>query len=328
MKEEHLHYLVCPRCRGSLDLVDPRRSADGRIESGTLRCAPCAEDFPIVRHIPRFVPLENYASNFGLEWTKHARTQYDGTSGADVSKIRFFDETKWPAELPGEVIIEAGGGSGRFTEHAASTGAMVLSLDFSYAVEANYSSNGDKDNVLIVQGDIYSMPFREESADKIYCFGVLQHTPDPRRTFLTLTRYLKHGGRLAVDIYRHKGPLQFLYTKYWIRPFTRNMDPEKLYRLTERYVRFMWPISRLISRLPGGKKINWMLLVADYRGVFDLEDSVLREWAVLDTFDMLSPAYDYPGSVESLTAWFNEAEMKDVDVHVGYNGIEGRGVRP
>ncbi len=107
---------------------------------------------------------------------EHAQSDTAGPyTGSDLSERRFFAETKWDRNLAGEVILEVGSGSGRFTTPAASTGAMVVSLDYSYAVEANYAQNGHRENVLIVQGDIYRMPFRKESFDKLFCIGVLQH---------------------------------------------------------------------------------------------------------------------------------------------------------
>ena len=75
---------------------------------------------------------------------------------------RFFESSKWSRDLKGETILEVGSGSGRFTEHAVSTGAMVISLDYSIAVEANYASNGHNKNLLIVhhlsmpQSKVYS----------------------------------------------------------------------------------------------------------------------------------------------------------------------------
>jgi SAM-dependent methyltransferase len=206
---------------------------------------------------------------------------------------------------------------------------MVVSVDYSYAVDANYASNGHRDNVLIVQGDIYALPVRRRAFEKVLCIGVLQHTPDPKRSFSVLPHYLQPGGHLVTDIYLRHPPLKQLFvTKYWVRPFTRRMDPETLYDWVERYVHSMWPLSRLIHRLPGGKKINWQLLVADYRGVIDLDERRLREWAVLDTFDMLAPAYDFPQTPENFRRWFVDAGLVEIDVHRGYNGVEGRGRMP
>jgi len=51
------------------------------IIEGRLSCSSCGQEYPVIGGVPRFVPRENYASGFGLEWTKHARTQYDKLFG-------------------------------------------------------------------------------------------------------------------------------------------------------------------------------------------------------------------------------------------------------
>jgi SAM-dependent methyltransferase len=333
MHKHHLQYLVCPQCRGTLSLV--RGDGPGEtIESGEIGCAACSRRYDILRGVPRFVPRDNYASGFGLEWSKHARTQFDSYSGAPVSENRFFNETKWPRRLPGELILEVGSGSGRFTEQAASTGATVASLDYSYAVDANYASNGHLANVLIVQADLYNMPFPQGAFDRLFCLGVIQHTPYPENAFLGLPSYLKPGGNLAVDIYKQSSGLRgamsrLVPSKYWVRPLSRRMDPEALYRRVKAYIDFMWPIARVIHCIPKiGPWLNWRLVIADYRGVYPLEEEILKEWALLDTFDMLSPRYDYPQTMETVQRWFEKAGLQDVEIHFGYNGIEGRGRRP
>lgn len=326
MKEEHLGYLVCIKCGADLSLQVLGRD-EARIQAGTLTCTRCAQEFPIIGGIPRFVPKENYASGFGFQWAKHARTQYDSYSGAPVSETRFFNETKWPRKLEGETILEVGSGSGRFTEQAASTDAMVVSMDYSYAVEANYQSNGKKDNVLIVQGDIYQMPFRKGSFDKVLCIGVLQHTPDVRKSFMVLPEYLKPNGSLVVDVYREaKWYTRLLFPSRWIRRITRKMEPQKLYNRCRGYIQLMWPLSKLNLRIPViGRVLNTILVVPNYGGTYNLSEEMLREWAILDAFDLMSPAYDQPQTIATLEGWFREAGMTDVEVHRGYNGIEGRG---
>ncbi|MBL9145741.1 MAG: methyltransferase domain-containing protein [Verrucomicrobiaceae bacterium] len=329
MRECHLSLLVCPECQASLALSQTKPGDGDRICSGTLTCVSCHAAFPIIDHIPRFVSSDNYARNFGLEWTRHARTQYDSHSGATVSEDRFFKETGWPRDLVGEHILEVGSGSGRFTEQAAKTGAMVVSFDFSFAVEANYASNGHKANVLIVQADLLKMPLRRGFFDKLYCFGVLQHTPDVRRSFLSLPPMLKPGGDLCVDVYSKKvWWVELLVKGRWIRPLTRHLPPHLLYALVNRYVRLMWPLATQINKLPLGMHINLALLVADYRGHFDLSEEMLKEWAILDTFDLLSAYYDQPQTVKTLQQWFEEAGLDDIRVHLGFNGIEGHGKAP
>jgi len=330
MKKKHIKYLVCPTCQESLTLSAERPKDAEEVEFGNLTCVKCNAKYYIEGYIPRFVSGKNYVRGFGLEWSKHSLTQYDSYTGSNISETRFFNETRWARDLSREIILEVGCGSGRFTEQAASTGAMVVSLDYSNAVEANYASNGDKENVLIVQGDIYRMPLVNNSFDKLFCLGVLQHTPRMEEAFLILSQYLKSGGSLVIDVYRKYGGLKgFFKTKYWVRPFTRKIPPQKLYDFVQRYVKMMWEPIKPLNKIPYfGKRLIWALLIADYRGVYDLSERLLEEWAILDTFDMLSPTYDQPVTLKTVRGWFERAGLKQVEVDYGYNGIEGRGIKP
>jgi len=294
-----------------------------------LQCRLCKRQFEIAGSIPRFVALQNYAHSFGFQWKIHSNTQYDSYTGTRISEERFFGETKWPKRLDGQTILEVGCGSGRFTEQAASTGAMVVSMDYSHSVESAYAHNGHKDNVLIVQADMYQMPFKENVFDKVFCFGVLQHTPNVQNAFRALCRHLKCGGSLVIDVYPKYGdPRDWLITKYWVRPLTKRVSPDRLYRWCKGYVHFMWPVARVINKIPYfGRRLNLRLLIADYRGVYPLGEELLKEWAVLDTFDMLSPMYDSPQRIEAVKEWFRQAGMTNVEVNYGYNGIEARGIK-
>ena len=326
MHLRHLRLLVCPRCRSDLG-CDAPVSGTAQLIDGTLRCNGCGERYPVSGGIVRFVSRENYASGFGLEWTRHARTQYDSYSGLKVTEHRFFSQTGWPRDLRGELILEVGSGSGRFTEQAANTGATVVSFDYSYAVEANYASNGSRDNVLIVQADVFSMPFRNSTFDRLFCFGMLQHTPDPARAFAALPRVLRAGGLLCADIYKATLFRAFLHTKYYVRPFTRRMQPERLYRGVCAWVDFMWPLTSQIRHLPKGYAINWRLLVADY-SFLGLKGKVLKEWSYLDTFDMLAPRYDRPARIHTVQRWAREARLEKVAAEYTAHGIVLRATAP
>jgi ubiquinone/menaquinone biosynthesis C-methylase UbiE/uncharacterized protein YbaR (Trm112 family) len=330
VKQEYLKYLVCPVCSGELRIVQVGSCQGDAIEHGLLGCDQCPAEYTITNYIPRFVISDDYTISFGFQWTKYARTQYDSHTGTTISERRFFDETKWPRQLKGDVILEVGSGSGRFTEQAASTGATVISMDYSYACcRANYDSNGGKNNVLIVQADIYKMPFREAFFDKAFCFGVLQHTPDVEKSFMTILRYLKHGGRLAIDVYRRPyGVTKHFIPKYWLRPLCKRVKGEVLHAACEKWVNFMWPWAKIINKIPRhGRTLNQILLVPDYRGVLELGDEQLKQWAILDAFDTLSPVYDNPQTLDDVRSWFEKAPLVNWEVDYGYNGIEGRGIK-
>ncbi|HUR63214.1 MAG TPA: methyltransferase domain-containing protein [Candidatus Thermoplasmatota archaeon] len=328
MRRAHLPLLACPACRAPL-----RLEATGEaevVDEGTLSCTgPCGGAWPILGGVPRFVPLDNVASSFGFQWRRHAATQLDSHSGLPISETRFFGETGWPRGLAGETLLEVGSGAGRFTEQALRTGATVVSVDYSRAVEANQASNGAHPNLLLVQADIHALPVPPGAFDRVLCIGVLQHLPDPAAGFRCLPGCLRPGGHLAIDVYRRYGPGGLLMTKYWVRPFLRRVPPERLYGKVDRHVRRMWPLARLLGRVPKvGRAINWNLLVADYRGALPLSEEQLLEWAVLDTFDMLSPRFDHPQTRRAVRRWFREAGLESCEVAYGYTGIYGRGRRP
>ena len=85
-----------------------------------------------------------------------------------------------------------------------------------------------------------------------------------------------------------------------------------------------WALLRRVPRV--GRAVTYRLLIPDYHGQFALSDEALKEWAILDMFDMLSPAYDQPQSLATVRRWFG-GRFVQVDVRYGYNGIQGRGVK-
>ena len=331
MRIDHLHYLCCPVCAGKLELENHDHPPGERVQEGMLHCS-CGEKYPITKHIPRFVSSDNYAKKFGYQWLKHAHTQFDSYMGKPLSERRFYATTQWPRRLENKIVIEAGSGAGRFTEIVVKTGAMILSFDYSVAVEANYASNGQNDNVLIVQADIYHMPFPKESADYLFCLGVLQHTPDVEKAFKVLPTVLRPGGQLAVDIYlKMSGLLSWILrtTSTWnvVRPITSRMNSDKLYAFCDKHIERMWGIAQRINRKPWGPFVLRRLLVPPYIGVYDLPDDLLKQWMKLDMFDSLGAAYIDTQTLETAEKWFRESPLKDIEVCCGYNGINGRATK-
>lgn len=317
---QHLALLACPECRSNLDVARVEKGDEQRILEGLLKCQTCGREYPVMAGVPRFVPRENYASGFGMQWLKHSRTQYDSHSGLTISEDRFFDSTRWPRDLSGKLMLEVGSGSGRFTEQAAKTGATVVSFDYSYAVDANFASNGNNSNVLVVQADVFQMPFRDRTFDLLFCFGMLQHTPDPRAAFNALPRVVKSGGSICADIYKFTFFRTIVQTKYWVRPITRRIQPEKLYRAVVRWVDFMWPLASVLRRLPRGYAINWRLLIADH-SYFGIDGQIAKEFSYLDTFDMLSPRYDRPATIKAFHEWGVKAGWTRSKLSIPHMGL-------
>ncbi len=305
---------VCPACR-----------APFAGEAQALRCTKCGAAYAVERGLPRFVPRVNYSASFGLQWNRHPRTQLDSFVGKPISEKRLFETTGWPRAMPGARILEAGSGAGRFTEILCRTGATVYSFDYSSAVDANASNHGALPNLYLFQADIFAIPLPEGWFDHVLCLGVLQHTPDPARAFRSLAKHVKPGGDLVIDIYR-RSAAALLQWKYLLRPLTRSLPPERLYRLVEAVVPPLVGPTRFLRSVAGrvGARLS---PIVEYSHL-GLTPEQNQEWAVLDTFDMYAPAYDKPQSAAEVRRWFEQASFVSVEAFNGYNGIVGRGKRP
>ncbi len=292
----------------------------------TLRCPDCKAAFPIVDGIPRFVDSESYGTNFGLEWMAHARTQLDSFTGLPLSRDRFFASTGWsPEALAGRQVLEAGCGAGRFTEVVLSAGANLTSVDLSRAVEANWANNQNHPGLQLGQADLLRLPLTRASFDFVFCFGVLQHTPDPERSFHTLLEYLRPGGYFCVDVYP-KDWRAYLHWKYYLRPLTRRLPPEKLYRAIEFLAPLLLKVSTPLGKIPKlGRHLQRSIPVADSSTWLALPREQQERWAILETYDWFSPTYDEPQSIETLREWVARARLDSVEIFQrGFYIVRGR----
>lgn len=327
MKVEILPLLRCPQ--SGLPLVlEPDTSVlneDGEVVSGWLVSEDGSFRYPVRDHIPRFVPASNYADNFGMQWNHFSKTQLDSHSGHPISAERFWNATGWkPEKMLDKWVLDAGCGAGRFAEISLAAGANVLALDYSSAVDACINNLKHHPRLHVIQGDIYALPLTPGSFPFIYSLGVLQHTPDVAKSFRALPPILALGGYLCADFYWNR-LRTLLHPKYLLRPVTKRMDQGKLFSWLVASVPTLLLVSQILGRIPlAGRFIKRMVPVADYTGVYPLSPKQLEEWALLDTFDMLAPAYDNPQSVSTVTRWFREAGLEDVEIfHSGH--LVGRG---
>jgi SAM-dependent methyltransferase len=242
-----------------------------------------------------------------------------------ISRERLFSVTGWPEDLTDQNILEAGSGAGRFTEILVQTGANVFSFDYSSAVDANQANNGAAKNLCLFQADIFRIPLHPRSFDKVLCLGVLQHTPDPERACASLARCVKPGGELVVDVYA-KRLTALVSWKYLLRPITKRMDQKILHAFVERAVDWLLPLAVWFRHRTG--RIGARLLPIVEYSHLGLPASLNREWAILDTFDMYSPAHDHPQTDSTLRRWFREAGFEQISVSEGPNGIVGKGRLP
>lgn len=284
--------------------------------------------FPVRNGVVRVRQDDGYNASFALQWKKFRTNQLDQVNGTSLT-LKRFAETGWElTAMPGELVLEAGCGAGRFTRLMGETGGRLVSFDFSSAVDACAENNAHLENVAFLQCDIFDMPFEKEQFDRVFCHGVLQHTPDPEGAFRELTQMLRPGGKISIDVYLKDWTIQTWKSKYLWRPITTRIEQAKLLGFLEKFIPLWLPLDTVIKRIPIlGRYLGAVVPCWNYFYT-DLSREEKVQWAIMDTFDALSPAFDKPVSVRDVKRWFRETGLNEVVVRKGGNGVVGNGTRP
>jgi uncharacterized protein YbaR (Trm112 family)/2-polyprenyl-3-methyl-5-hydroxy-6-metoxy-1,4-benzoquinol methylase len=369
MKCRLLNLLVCPGCRAPrLDLRVYETNTATRpneIESGVLSCRRCDAVYPIVGGIPRMLPdsaeehaefLEKFGvlantrcgadlrqlskfhaahdstrSAFTFEWLRYSVTEFD-------ENCRFFREATGlgASELEGKIALEAGCGTGRHVEVAASHGAYVVGLDLSRSVERARKNTRFSDHVDFVQGDLMNPPFGSECFDVVYSLGVLHHTPDTRMAFHAIAPLVRQGGRISIWVFRTFQPEQAVSAgkKAFARMQEWCSDSARL--LTTRL-----PHKALHYVCAASAPLGWLKYLADTNKFFKivfapvllLPISAHPRWEVrlCDTFDWLAPRFQWKHTTREVMEWFGEegfTERQPLQRTVSVTGLRPVRERP
>jgi SAM-dependent methyltransferase len=315
MNIELLKIIKCPISKQNLLLKD-EVIENNKVRSGLLKTEDGNFKYIIKDFIPRFVPESNYADNFGFQWNKFRNTQLDSYSNVTISNDRFWNSTSWlKSDLKDKWVLDCGCGAGRFAEIALAAGANVVALDYSSAVDACLMNLKHYNNLYVIQGDIYQLPFEMNSFDYVYSLGVLQHTPNVKDAFMAVSKQVKPGGYFCVDFYE-KNFKSKLLPKFWLRPITKRIEKKHLFRILEITTPFLFNLSETLNKIPLiGVYLKRIIPVANYSGILPLNNKQLKEWALLDTFDWLGPEYDNPQNKKTLLKWCREAKLVNFEVH-------------
>ena len=276
--------ILCPNCHTSMNL-----------DSNDLKC-PKSHKIEVREGVILLVNNESYSSSFGQQWNYFSETQLDSFNGSSLTEKRFFDETGWSKNsLADAVILDAGCGSGRFTEIAARYARTVISVDLSDAIFAIPKSVTNQGNVIRVHGDLRSLSLDFSKITHVFSIGVLQHTPKPYETLLNLIQSMHPGTKFAFTAYASRWYTP-LHPKYLIRPFTKRLPRKQLLSFLEsvlpKYFDFLMSLVRPLRTRRLCKFLIPIALYPEFEN--DLTREKLIEFTILDTFDMWTPTYDSP----------------------------------
>jgi len=102
------------------------------------------------------------------------------------------------APEPGELILDAGCGTGIFTEDIIETGARVVGLELAFDMLRRAVTKCSGQTFHSVIGDIQRLPFADASFNKAISITAIEFIQDARRAVEELFRVTKPGGCIVV----------------------------------------------------------------------------------------------------------------------------------
>ncbi len=119
-------------------------------------------------------------------------------------------------------VLEIGGGLGTDHIQFAKAGAKTFDLDLakehlrlakSRLTQSNFAGN-------FIYGDAELSPFKNNSFDAVYSFGVLHHTPDTQKSIDEVYRVLKQNGEALIMLY-YKHSYFYWFSLFFIKGILR-----------------------------------------------------------------------------------------------------------
>lgn len=342
MKLALLEVIRCS-CGGPL-LIAAGEPVEGELRDGELACEACGARHPVRRYVPRLVPVSNYSASWGELWRETGELLRDSFTGETFHEDALhgsyapnagLDDRSspfgfsWPRRLDGIPVLEVGPGTGNFTEHLVETGAELVCVDMSDAIDTLPEELLLRPNVNVVQADINDPVIEPGWAERIWLFQVLQHTPSPPQTLARLRELLAPDGLISFTSY---GGESF---RPWYYPLTRRIPDRLAWHLLRFTVPVIVPLKARIlrRRIPLlSRLVGFVLQPFDPRNIYlqTLEGNadgyvhgrlwqrhrdrrMLLRYVLVNTFDCITPRYTNTGTHQGIEDWARGAGYARVE---------------
>jgi SAM-dependent methyltransferase len=177
------------------------------------------------------------------------------------------------------------------------------------------------------------LPLWPGQFDVVVCIGVVQHTPNPEDTMRVLCSHLKPGGILIIDHYTY-GYATTLSRRF-LRSWLLRMSPRFSIVFCRKLVATLWPMHRVLWKLRSRSSVQivrryFLRLspVVDYQDIYrQLNEKMVRTWAMLDTHDTLTDFYKHMRSADEISKHLRTCGMIRIKTSYAGNGVEVRARR-
>lgn len=306
--------LMCLECGG--DLVYSNEDS--------FLCKSCKKEYPIIDGIPRFVDSKYWKLDVDAETIQEKTNKYFGFEWDYFSNWGFLDDKKLNSKemikyqggtikdrisafnskcrlsnrelTNSKIILDAGCGNGRYTYEAAKrTESLVIGIDIGYgSVQSAYKNTKKLKNVIIMQCDLFNLPFKNNTISACFSNGVLMHTGNAQKSFFEICRTIQSNGIFVAHLYNKLNPIWEL-NDYILRSFTKKLSIDN----GMKFAVFLSNMSKKINKLPNGFKIvNYF---------FRLQPTVIH------MYDWYSAPIATHHTYKELNSWFIKNNFKVVD---------------
>jgi SAM-dependent methyltransferase len=213
----------CPVCeKPPTRLIGKRGGAAHRsgagVTSNVWLCKDCGMVFPN----PMPVPIDGLGQHYDIDADDYFQHHDQGAKFSNVQVL--LDQA---ADLVGAkgLLLDIGAGRGELLKSARDSGWECVGIEPS-STFAEYATRIS--GATIYREPVESCNFPESSFDVVILAAVLEHLYDPNGTIKTISRILRKGGALFIDVPNEQG-LYFrvgnLYQKFNGRDWVVNLAP-------------------------------------------------------------------------------------------------------
>lgn len=330
--------LRCPRCRFSLV-----QHSDGH-----FLCEGCRTCYPVVNSIPRLLPEpkgdDQTIESFGYQWSRVPswNTAEKNAEVIDDWVLRWFGWNDFEglkrALAKHRLVLDVGSGLGHelhnFTR--ANPGAVLVGLEPSKTIDIASSLLHRHRNILLIEGDIMSPPFAENTFDLVFSKGVLHHTPDTRKAFRNCASLLRQGGEIAVYVYNRKAPLRE-FTDDYLRNSVTSMPADEAWETCKGITELGEKLSGLDAEIeiergipllgikPGRHSLQRLMYYTMMKMFWN--EALSFEENNLVNFDWYHPYYAWRHTPGEIREWCRELGLHVVWLNEEPSGIAVRAIK-
>lgn len=196
-------------------------------------------------------------------------------------------------------VLDVGCGQGIDLMRYARAGADVSGIDLTprHAELARMHLSALGLRATILDGDAESMPFADQSFDRVTSNGVLHHTPDMPAALREIRRVLVPGGQARLIVYNRRS------FHYWLSQVLTQgvlkrqlLEERSMAGVLSRNVEQTSIGARPLVRVYSSRQLRAMLVAAGFTNVgtvvrhFNVEDTPMSAWAASRVARLSSPA--------------------------------------